>query len=158
MGKWRRRLRGAVGIGLTWAAAWFGVGMALLLVIGPDAADVPFPLFFGLLGFLAGAMFSAILGTVAAKRTFADLSLPRVFRLGALGDLLLAGGFVALAGLGAELAVLAPVFALAGGISAAGTLAIARRAGGHAHLEAHGATADRLSESVNSHKQIERGD
>lgn len=128
MGKWRRRLRGAVGIGLTWAAAWFGAGMLLLLVVGPDAADVPFPLFFGLLGFLAGATFSTILGALAARRTFSELSLPGVAVWGALGGVGLAVAFVLAAGLGSVLLVLAPVFGVAGGVSAAGTLAIARRA------------------------------
>ena len=52
MKKWLRRVRGAIGMGLTWAIAWFGAGMALLLVVGFGAADVPFPLFFGVLGFL----------------------------------------------------------------------------------------------------------
>ena len=40
MKKWLRRIRGAIGIGLTWAAAWFGAGMimllGLLLVTGSD--------------------------------------------------------------------------------------------------------------------------
>ncbi|MCK7577394.1 MAG: hypothetical protein MZV65_17245 [Chromatiales bacterium] len=66
MQKWLRRIRGAIGMGLTWAAAWFGAGMVLLLIVGLDAADVPFPLFFGLLGFLAGVTFSGILGLVEA--------------------------------------------------------------------------------------------
>lgn len=32
MRRWLRRLRGAVGMGLTWAAAWFGVGLAVGVV------------------------------------------------------------------------------------------------------------------------------
>lgn len=44
MDNWLRRIRGAIGMGLTWAAAWFGAGIALLLVVGVDAADVPFPI------------------------------------------------------------------------------------------------------------------
>ncbi len=52
MKQWLRRIRGAIGIGLTWAVAWFGAGIALLLVVGFGAADVPFPLFLGLLGFV----------------------------------------------------------------------------------------------------------
>ena len=61
-----RRIRAAIAVGLTWAVAWFGVGMILLLIVGVGAADVPFPLFFGLLGFLAGAAFSGISGCLPA--------------------------------------------------------------------------------------------
>lgn len=128
MKKWLRRLRGAIGMGLTWAAAWFGAGMVLLLVVGVGAADVPFPLFFGLLGFLAGATFSGILGIFARRRRFDEMSLPRFAVWGALGGLLLSGIVALAAGPGAEILVLGPVFAAAGAISAAGTLALARRA------------------------------
>ncbi len=136
MNTWARRIRGAIGMGLTWAAAWFGAGMALLLVVGPDAADVPFPLFFGLLGFLAGATFSGILGLFAGRRRFDQMSLPGFAGWGALGGVLLSG-FVALAvGSGGELLVLVPVFAVAGAVSAAGTLALARRGEGRELLDA----------------------
>lgn len=128
MKNWVRRIRGALGIGLTWAAAWFGAGMALLLVVGPDAADVPFPLFFGFLGFLAGATFSALLGVFARRRLFAEMSLPRFAGWGALGGVLLSGLVGLAAGPDAEFLVLGPVFALAGAISATGTLALARAA------------------------------
>jgi hypothetical protein len=128
MKKWLRRIRGAIGMGLTWAAAWFGAGLVLLLVVGVGAADVPFPLLFGLLGFVAGATFSGVLGIVEGRRTFDQMSLPRFVGWGALGGLLLAGILVLAAGLGAEFLVLGPVFALAGAGSAAGTLALARRA------------------------------
>ena len=127
MKKWLRRIRGAIGVGLTWAAAWFGAGMMLLLVVGFGAADVPFPLFFGLLGFLAGVTFSGILGILAGRRRFDEMSLPRFAGWGALGGLLLSGGVVLAAGPEGEFLVLGPVFALAGAVSAAGTLALARR-------------------------------
>ena len=127
MNRWLRRIRGAIGLGLTWAAAWFGAGMILLLVVGVGAADVPFPLFFGLLGFLAGATFSGVVGMVEGRRKFDQMSLPRFAAWGALGGLLLSGIFVLAAGLGGEFLVLGPVFALAGAGSAAGTLALARR-------------------------------
>ena len=46
MKKWLRRIRGAIGMGLTWAVAWFGAGMimllGLLLVTGSTGADVPY--------------------------------------------------------------------------------------------------------------------
>ena len=127
MHKWLRRIRAAIGVGLTWAAAWFAVGMILLLIVGLHAADVPFPLFFGLLGFLAGAAFSGILGLLAGRRTFDQMSLPRFALGGAFGGLLIAGIVNVAAGPGPDLMVIGPVFALAGSISAAGTLAIARR-------------------------------
>lgn len=128
MGRWRRRIRGAMGMGLAWAVAWFGAGMILLLIVGLDAADVPFPLGFGLLGFLAGATFSGILGIVESHRRFDEISLPRFTGWGAVGGLLFAGLFAGVAGLGGELLVLGPVFALAGAGSAGGTLALARMA------------------------------
>lgn len=40
-----RRIRGAIGIGLTWAAAWFGAGILLARVPG-FFSDVPFALLF----------------------------------------------------------------------------------------------------------------
>lgn len=127
MRKWLRRIRGAIGMGLTWALAWFGAGMLLLLVVGPDAADVPFPLGFGLLGFLAGVTFSGILGVVEGRRRFDQLSIKRFAAWGGLGGLLFAGIFVPLSGQGADvLLVLGPVFALAGAGCAAGALALAK--------------------------------
>lgn len=129
MNKWLRRIRGAVGMGLIWAAAWFGAGVMLLLVVGVGAADVPFPLGFGLLGFLAGATFSLILGAVEGRRGFDQLSIPRFASWGAAGGILLSGIFVVAAGLGGgALVVLGPVFAVASATSAAGSLALARRA------------------------------
>lgn len=131
MSEWRRRIRGAIGMGLTWAAAWFGAGMVLLVIVGVGAADVPFPLFFGLLGFLAGATFSGILGVTEGHRRFDEMSLPRFAIWGAVGGSLL-GVVVALAAVGGDptgaILGLGSLFALAGAGSAAGTLALARRA------------------------------
>lgn len=127
MGMWRRRIRGATGMGLIWALAWFGAGMILLLIVGPDAADVPFPLFFGLLGFLAGLTFSGILALFDGRRRIEEMSLPRLAAWGAAGGLLLATVFSVAAGLATELIGLGPIFALAGAASAAGSLALARR-------------------------------
>lgn len=129
MNKFLRRVRGAVGMGLTWALAWFVAGVALFLVVGPDAADVPFPIGFGMFGFLAGATFSAVLGLVEGRRRFDQMSLPRFALWGGVGGLLLSGAFILAAGLSGDLIlVLAPVFALSSAASAAGSLALARRA------------------------------
>lgn len=133
MRTWLRRLRGAIGMGLTWAAAWFGAGLALLLAVGVGAADVPFPLFFGLLGFLAGVAFSGVLGLFESRRRLDQMSLPRFAAWGAMGGLVLTGCFSVAVALGGEpmwgeALVLGPIFALAGATSAAGSLALARRA------------------------------
>ncbi|MFQ5680217.1 MAG: hypothetical protein ACE5HP_12270 [Gemmatimonadota bacterium] len=132
MKRWLRRLRGAVGMGLTWAMAWFGAGM-ILLVVGVRA-DVPFPIGFGALGFLAGVTFSGVLGIVEGRRGFDQMSLPRFATWGGVGGLLLSVLFVlgvALAGdttLPGHLVFLGPLFAVAGAGSAAGSLALARKA------------------------------
>jgi len=142
MRKWLRRIRGAIGMGLTWAIAWFGAGMILLLAVGFGAADVRFPLFFALLGFLAGVTFSGVLGIGEGRRRFDQMSLPRFAGWGAVGGLLLSGIFAWAAGLGGELLVLGPVFALAGAGSAAGTLALARKAEQRELLDAGVDTAE----------------
>lgn len=147
MNKWLRRIRGAIGMGLTWAAAWFGAGMVLLLIVGFGAADVPFPLFFGLLGFLAGVTFSGVLGLVEGRRRFDQMSLPRFAGWGAVGGLLLSGVFVPLTGLGADaFLMLGMVFALAGAGCAAGSLALARRAEDPEMLDSVDAAEAGLSE------------
>ena len=136
MGEWLRKLRGALGLGLTWAFAWFAAGMVLLLIVGPDAADVHFPLFFGFLGFLAGVTFSGLLGLTEGRRRFDEMSMPRFALWGALGGVGLSVAFPLLAGLGLSLfPILGPVFGVAGAACAAGTLALARMAEDPARLE-----------------------
>ncbi len=126
MKKWLKRIRGALGMGLTWAVAWFGAGLSLLVV--GVRADVPFPIFFGILGFLAGVTFSAVLGMVEGRRRLDQMSLPRFAVWGGVGALLLSGIFVLATGLGGEILILGPVFALSGAGCAAGSLALARMA------------------------------
>jgi len=138
MNGWLRRVRGAIGMGLTWAGAWFGAGMIMLLgfvlVTGSTGADVPYPLGFGAFGFVAGVTFSGILGLVGGRRRFDQMSIPHFAGWGAVGGFLLSAIFVVAVALTGDvtflsnLVVLGPVFALAGAGSAAGSLAIARRA------------------------------
>ena len=121
-------------MGLSWGFAWFAAGMVLLFIIGPDAADVPFPLGFGMFGFLAGTMFSGVLGLIEGRRRFDQMSLPRFAGWGAVGGFLLSAVFVSLVALAEDpaflwnLTILGPVFATAGAGCAAGTLALARKA------------------------------
>lgn len=128
MQKWLRRIRGAIGMGLTWGAAWFGVGILPRWVFGIET-DVPIPLVFGLLGLVAGATFSGLLALTQGRRTFDQMSLPRFAGWGAVGGLLLSALFAGTASLGwGDMLALAPTLALACGVSAAGSLAMARRA------------------------------
>jgi hypothetical protein len=134
--KWLRRIRGAVGTGLTWAVAWFGAGMimllGLLITTGSTGADVPYPVGFGAFGFVAGVSFSGVLGLVEGRRRFDEMSLPRFAGWGAAGSFLLSVTFVLAVALVEDpsflgnLVVLGPVFAVAGAGSAAGSLALAR--------------------------------
>ena len=143
--KWLRRIRGAIGMGLTWAIAWFAAGMILLLIVGPDAADVPFPLGFGMFGFLAGVTFSGVLGLIDGRRRFDQMSLPRFAGWGAVGGLLLSATFVLAAGLGGDLIlILGPVFAMSSAACAAGSLALARMAEDQDSLGTFGRVDDAL--------------
>ena len=95
MRKWLRRIRGALGVGLTWAAGW-SVGGALLAVL-PAASPVNGPsivalvsgfvLQFAAMGFIGGVAFSTVLATTEGRRRFDQLSLTRIAVWGALGGL-----------------------------------------------------------------------
>ncbi len=65
MTKWWRRIRAAIGMGLTWGAAWFGAG-ALLARVPGFYSDLPFALLFAPLGFVTGIIFSGILVVIEA--------------------------------------------------------------------------------------------
>ncbi len=133
-----RRVRGAMGMGLVWAAAWFGAGMTMMLgflvTTGGTGADVPYPIGFAAIGFFAGVTFSGVVGLLEGRRTFDEMSLPRFATWGGVGGLLFSLVFVSVMALGGEpdfirnLWVLGPTFAVAGAGCASGTLALARRA------------------------------
>ena len=137
MKKWLRRIRGAIGIGLAWAAAWFGAGMiillGLLITTGSTGADVPYPIGFGALGFIAGVTFSGVLGLMEGRRRFDEMSLPRFAGWGAAGGFLFAAAFVLAVSFSegiaflSNLAFLGPLFAVIGSGCAASSLAIARK-------------------------------
>lgn len=145
MNTWVRRIRGAVGMGLTWGAAWGVVGnlvtLGFLLKTG-SRPDAPLPIMFGAFGFVAGVVFSGVLRLVEGRRRFGQMSLPRFAAWGAIGGLSLAATLVLAVFLGGDpaflqnLLVVGPVFAVAAAGSAAGSLALARRAQDRASLEA----------------------
>ena len=128
MRKWLRRIRGTIGMGFTWAAAWFAVGFVPRWVFGVNT-DLPFPLLFGALGFLAGVTFSGLLVLTEGRRRFHQMSLPRFAGWGAIGGILLSALFVRGASLSVgEVLAIATTFGLACAVCASGSLAVARRA------------------------------
>ena len=146
MGKWLRRIRGAIGMGFTWGAAWAVAGF-LLAVVTRFKADAPFPLIFGVLGFLAGVIFSAFLALTEGRRRFDQMSLPRFVGWGAAGGLLLAAVFAKAASLEwADVLAIAPTFALASAVCASGSLAVARRAVRRELPDSRGDTAAELTD------------
>ena len=127
MGRLGQRIRGAIGMGVTWAVAWSAVGLVprWLLGFNPDA---PFPIIFGVLGFVAGITFSAILVLTEGRRRFDQMSLPRFAGWGAVGGLLLSALFARAASLDwGDILAIVPTFALASAVCASGSLALARR-------------------------------
>jgi hypothetical protein len=93
-----KRIRGAIGMALTWAAGWAGAGV-LIGVSSNLFPGLPWDRFFevfdaplvmlALPGFLGGLIFSVVLGVAAREKTFDELSVPRFAALGAIGGLLL---------------------------------------------------------------------
>ena len=124
-----RKLRGLLGVGLTWGVLWGLIGFAIGLVIGvvdPDSIDpgeepARIGLLIGVVGFLSGCSFAFLLSLAEHSKGIRDLSLGRAALWGVLGaaaPLLLSGmpdGMVVMAcPLGAAFAV--------------GSVAVARRA------------------------------
>jgi len=89
-----RRVRGLLGVGVTWGISWAGIGAIVGLVAGvvsPDAGTLANAVFewavgMGLYGFVSGVGFGEVLATVERRKALADLSLPRVATWGVLGS------------------------------------------------------------------------
>lgn len=128
MRTWLQRIRGAIGMGVTWGAVWAAAGF-VLAVVTRYQADAPFPLIFGLLGFVAGIIFSMFLALTAGRRRCDQMSLPRFAGWGAAGGILLAAIFAKAASLDwGDVLTIVPMFAAASAACASGSLALARRA------------------------------
>ena len=146
---WLRRMRGAIGMGVTWALGWGAVGVligvaSILLPFLPWDAffrvfDAPLPAL-AVPGFFAGMFFSIVLGIAGRNRRFRDLSLAPFAAWGAVGGVLLTLFPFALVAVGlasregskvstAQILMAAGVpFVLLSAASAAVTLLVARRA------------------------------
>jgi hypothetical protein len=139
---WLRRIRGALGMGLTWALAGFLAGMGIELIhnIWPNplgsAVDI-WPAALAYPGFFGGVAFSAVLGIAGRRRRFDELSLPGVAAWGAVGGLLVSLIPAAMVAVGLAtpnvpvwqitLAILGPL-TVGGAIAASASLALARKA------------------------------
>ena len=158
MRKWLRRIRGAIGMGFTWGAAWSGAGI-ILAVVTRFRADAPFPLVFGVLGFIAGVIFSALLALTEGGRRLDQMSLPRFAGWGAMGGLLLSALFARAASLGwGDVLAVAPTFALACAVCASGSLAMARRAVTRDLPDSRGETAEAALTDHEKRKLLGNGD
>ena len=163
MKRWLRRIRGAIGMGLTWAAGWalvgVSIGVASILLPGLpwdaffEIFDAPLPAL-AVPGFFGGVFFSAVLGIAGRRRRFSELSLPRFAAWGALGGLLL-GLFPAtlvavglatfngsIPGLWQFTAVISGPLMLLSAASASGSLMLARMTEDRELPEASGDVAD----------------
>jgi hypothetical protein len=147
MKRWLRRVRGAVGMGLTWAIGWalFGllIGVTSTLLPGLpwhyffDVFDAPLPAL-AIPGFVGGALFSMVLGIAGRRHRFRELSLPRFAAWGAVGGLLLTLFPFALVAVGLAsregsaigawqiIATISGPFILLSALSASGSLMLAR--------------------------------
>ena len=142
MAKILRRIRGALGMGLTWAMGWAPVGgivgFAVALVSGgPLVGVVEAMLLYGASGFVVGAAFSGILAIAEGRRRFDQMSLGRFATWGALGGLLISP-YTIFDGMPFTLASVigVGVMTLLSAGSAAATLALARREDDRELLEA----------------------
>ncbi len=147
--KWLRRVRGAIGTGLTWAIGWAaaGISIGVASLLFPDLPwqpffdvfDAPLPAF-GVPGFFAGLFFSLVVGVAARRRRLEELSLRQIASWGAISGVLLtlfpfvlvAVGLASREGsnisTGQILVVLTPPFVLFSIVSATATLLMARSA------------------------------
>jgi hypothetical protein len=149
MSNWLRRIRGAIGIGLTWAVGWAVAGLLIGVasIVFPglpwnaffEVFDAPLPAL-AVPGFIAGVLFSTVLGIAGRRRGFRELSLPRFAAWGAVGGLLLTVLPFALVALGLAsregsqvgtwqiISVITGPFVLLSAVSATVTLMLARYA------------------------------
>jgi hypothetical protein len=142
MKQWMRRVRGALGMGLTWGVVGFVIGMGIELIHNlwpnPLGAMVDiWPAALAYPGVIGGVAFSAVLGIVGRRRRFEELSVPQVAAWGAVGGLVVslipaAMVFLHLATPNISLwqitAALIGPCTVGGAIAASGSLVLARRA------------------------------
>jgi hypothetical protein len=163
MRRWLQRIRGAVGLGLTWAAGWapIGAGVGVALHVAIPGAPVSLGTVvalnattFAVLGFVGGTIFAGILGLTGGHRRFEELRIRGSAAWGAIGGALL--GSIAVmadlwgAGFGLIGAGMMGAAALLGAASAAGSLALARSASDQELLESDTGVTDSRASRLSS--------
>lgn len=161
MKKWLRRIRGAVGMGLTWALVWGPVAVLIGFLVDPDGSmDEMWVAIGAYPGFLGGVVFSVVLAIAARRRRLEDLSLARVALWGAAAGLLVGALPFTIGESTTELplwllaTVVIGTITLLSAVSAAGSLALAQMAEKRAP---HDAGPDVVGAGIDPHrKQIGR--
>ena len=135
MKRWLKRVRAAVTMGLLWAVPWAVVAVLIGMVVDPDGSmDEMWPLIGAYPGFLGGVLFSIVLAVAERHRNLSELSVRRFGAWGAVAGLAIGVVPFMLGTPSAEVNVarLATVvigsFTLMSAASAAGSLALARKA------------------------------
>lgn len=141
MGNLLRKIRGLVGVGVTWGTLWGVIGAGIGLVIGiisPGAWDWGNPILdwafgMGLYGAVSGVAFATLLSLGEGRKTIFDLSLRRVSIWGVLGSAAVPLLFNSMGAFAAGTTVVDILGAIAvtgllGGTFAPVSVAIARRA------------------------------
>ena len=133
MKQWARRLRGAVGMGLTWAVVWAPAGVLIGMLVDPDnSMDEMWVAIGAYPGFMVGVLFSVVLGIAGRRHRFDELSIPRFAAWGALAGVIAGALPFVLGDPATELpqwvlgGVVTGSTTLLGAVSAAGSLAVAR--------------------------------
>ena len=128
-----RRIRGIIGMGLTWAVGWAVLwGAPVLIAAGFGAFEGLTPrmflvgaLFVAGCGFISGGAFGMILSAFERKKKLGDLSLKRIALMGGLVGVL--GGSALVAIFGITLWIPIVILTVTGVGFASGTVALAKR-------------------------------
>jgi len=122
-----RRLRGILGMAVTWGVGLAGLFTLAGFIIG--GVFVPgLALTGGYLGLIAGSAFAVILSIAEGRHKLKDLSLWRMALWGGIGGAIVAGATNLIGGSGGIIWDFVVVVALIGAGASAGTVAIAKRA------------------------------
>jgi hypothetical protein len=161
MNKVLHKVRGMLGVGVTWGALWAGIGAGIGVVIGlvrPEVWQWTNPVFewaagMGLYGVVSGVGFGTLLTLREGRKTLSDLSLRRTALWGLLGGAVVPLLFGAAGMFPAGTTIMDIVGAIGvtgflGGTFASASVAIAKRAELQAGAERGRLSADNSSEAA----------